>query len=290
MKGLRLLWKKRMEVKSAHSSQQKTCDALEVSDRTLQLPDVPSVHSVSSLAELRPLVESFCEGTWDKTLFAFDIDQTLLKPSADEAQSKAVAQHWAAFKASTPPLSVIQHDLLFSAAVATDEVALMEPEAPLFLEELKEKGASVIALTAGLVGPILDLERFEVFCCEKSRKAGFHFTQILDEEGWELPFPEYRGYRPRYYKGMVFTNGVHVDYTKGDVLQAFLDELKNRGCCPEQVVFVDDARRNILTVHERLGKMKHLCCEYTRYKENDRTVTEEAFLRYWKGLLKRIQA
>lgn len=269
--------------------QKTACDALEVSDRNLQLPNSPSICSGKSLAALQPFIEAFCEDAWEKTLFVFDIDQTLLKPRADEAQSKAIAQHWAAFKASTPPLSTKQHDMLFSAAVATQEISLMEPTAPGFLENLKRKGARVMALTASQVGRVLDCERFEIFRHEQCQAFGFHFSRILDEDERELPLPKMQGRPPYYYKGAVFCNGLHVEYTKGDVLRTFLNVMKEQGHSPERVVFVDDARRNILSVHESLSNFKHLCCEYTCYQDNKTSVSEEAFLRYWKGLLRKVQ-
>lgn len=279
-----------METKSAGPSfKEESCDAIEVTDRNLELPHSAHICSAPSFAELKPFVDVFCKDAWDKTLFVFDIDQTLLRPRAKEAQGRAIAEHWNAFKAEIPPLSPDQHDRLFNAAVATNEVVLMEPEAPAFLDELKKKGGQVIALTASRSGKVLEHERFEVFRHEQCRRLGLHFTQIWSEDDRELPLAECPGDGPRYYKGAIFCNGLHIGYTKGDVLRLFLDLLEKQGSLPERVVFVDDARRNILAVHDSLAGVEHLCCEYTRYQSDASSVTREDFVRYWKKLWAQVQ-
>lgn len=277
---------------SAKGSQ--ICDAIEVADRLLQLPDSPSVCSAASLAELQPCLEVFCQGAWEKTLFVLDIDQTLLSPLLEEASSQAIAQHWSAFKETIPPLSVTQHELLFNAAIATEEVAPMEPEAPAFFQRLQAQGAAVIALTATLTGPLFEHPRFEAFRHKQCQALGYAFTPLLDEEDVALPFPEHNAQRPRYYKGIVFCNGAHTDYTKGDILCSFLDLLPSRSkrWPPDRVVFLDDTRRHILSVHQSLEArgLPHLCCEYTRHQAKTISVSEEAFECYWGALWRKIEA
>lgn len=252
------------------------------------------VEQAATLDEFLPKVAEFVGEDWKNTWFVFDLDETLVRPKKPVFTFAAIQMHWHRFmEALTPrlnrPLTPEEDEALGNAAVVDTELEFVEPGTEAMLQDLRQKGSTVLALTATLSGVLPPHPCFAETRAKQCRQQGLTFEPLMDD--FEIPqLAPFRGSYPRYHDGILFANGALEGSTKGQVLCEFLKHWDRPH--PKKLVFLDDTARHVVSIKEELAAydptVEVLSVEYTNKKHHKVDVPVEEFLETWLKVFERI--
>lgn len=178
-----------------------------------------------------------------KTLVLFDVDDTL------------VTQPDFITKACYFP--AIKWELLYSYVWANYPRVLIEQQVVDIINNLKKKGAYVLALTHMESGSFGVVESIPKWRYKRLKQNGITFSANFRNMIFEN-FPMYEDSKPLLYKGILFAN----KQDKGSVLEAFL---KRTGLKPSRILFFDDLIENLQSV-SKVCKKRRISCLLFNYR------------------------
>ncbi len=193
-------------------------------------------------------------------LCLFDVDMTLTQPAHPAAYVPNLKEHLAIYRAIQARYPKLDTCLTFCFNFLLPQ-RLTDNDILSVLASLKMR---TIAFTATVTGDFLGT-RMEVRRYEDLKRLGLSFENAFPQSKIILnACPQYRGYYPTYYKGILFSNSERGNTTKGTVLCAFL----NAVCyTPKCVVLVDDRPQNHFDVQTALSQnfpeTKYIGIEFT---------------------------
>lgn len=246
-----------------------------------------------NVLELREMLAKFSPSI-EETFFVFDIDRTLVKTKEPASSNSAIYTYMDFLKSLESKLSKEQTEEMYNLSVGNSEIQFMDEETLPFVNDLKQKNANMIVLTATLSGKVQEQERFEVFRVKAFNELGLNLqTNLFGENDFVLEeFAPFRGNRPVFYNGFAFSNGIRSKNHKGDVLLGLLDRMSFK---PKKIVFVDDRLQNCKDVMKSLTEHKPdidvLSVEYEqdKYETSIVDIDEYYFKNYWLNLAKKIE-
>lgn len=143
----------------------------------------------------------------------------------------------------------------FDVQIQNRTSALLDTELPKILSDLQKKQVPVIALTHTRTGTFGVIPSMEEWRFNAVNQLGFSFS--FDEKNHAFLLQQMPTPYPSFFKGIILS--AHHD--KGPVLLAFLKQMGNT---PLRILFFDDLKRNIDSVHKTLGKITQVHCFHVR--------------------------
>jgi hypothetical protein len=224
----------------------------------------------------------------DQCLLAFDIDLTLTHPQHPAVCMLNMKKYSTVLEQITADLTSEQSDVMFNLSVMAAPLETVENDTTEIIRSLQQQGTKVIALTAGLVGAIRNVNNMEQWRFAQLKQLGLDFSQsFIDLQ--DITFtklPNYRGNHPRFYKGILLANGGKGQSSKAATLIAFLNRVY---FTPKLIVLVDD-RRKILNevaviLKEYNKEITFIGIEYTASSTYSLGEIEfEVFKNFWQNL------
>lgn len=225
-----------------------------------------------------------------KTLALFDVDMVLLQPKDPAFQLKNMKRFRSIVKKILEEVPKEKQMLFLSWITVRSDMMLVDPEIPLYLQQLMDQDVPVMALTANLTGELGRISNMEKWRVENLRSLGIDFSKAAP---YSIPLqfndlPTYRGYYCSYLEGVLFSNGSNV--TKGDLLCSFFEK---SGFIPEKVIFVDDREENLRDVEmallNRNSSTEFLGIHFLGAEQFPSSeLSEEEFTASWTRLLKEV--
>jgi hypothetical protein len=127
---------------------------------------------------------------------------------------------------------------------------LVDNQTPNLIRTLQNKNIKVIALTMCLAGQYFFIPQLEINRLQELKTFGFDFKQAFPHlNRYEFHQLSHKNRHPLYQDGVLFTAG----YDKGNVLLAFLKKIAWK---PSRIIFVDNKKKNILSVMSAAEKLK----------------------------------
>lgn len=204
----------------------------------------PCTTQIESYNQILPCIES-----WDKDSYIFfDIDKTIYTSTDFTPRSLRYPLDFK-IKALIAYPSLIYNDVYdkaLSLMFTKAKYMAIEPIIPQLINKLKEKGCTVLVLTAtttGSYGVIKDMEEQRY---QDLKNLGMTFSDKYPRTIFKT-LPKFRGNYPSIYKGMIFCN----EEPKGKALGAFLDYFNVK---PSKIIFFDDHMYNIDSVNNECIK------------------------------------
>ena len=257
----------------------------------LNLSAQAEITSAKTMKEVVSVLKSYKP---EELFVTVDIDMTLIQPDHPAVYYSALRKYIDTYKEIMGKLLPEQKDLISTLLTQTFPQRLVEKETPNLLKKLQENGVKVIALTSSLAGQVDGFrEDMVVRRQEQLEKMGFDFSQsfssLLEDKTFQN-FKEYAGTTPRFYKGVLSTNG-EGDASKGDVLIAFLEAINSH---PKVVVLIDDKKKHLEVMEKKLHaydpSLKFIGIEYEgAYSYAPEKVSKESFQQFWKELAHKVQ-
>lgn len=232
-----------------------------------------NIHVLETILHL----ESHIPQINEETLVLFDVGDVLLVPENALLQGKIKAIREQLRAAYLAPLGQERHKHLWSLVLQGERRQLVEPHTPQVIENLQQKGAKVMALTALQTGPLGTIESMEDWRLGHLRTHGIQFTQVAAPlEYFVLNELVQDDYSPVYKTGALFT----YKHSKGQTLTAFLNRISWKPGC---IVFVDDKREMLDDVAAAAQALSipflgfHYQVAYGLRKPLDEQLTERQF-------------
>jgi len=221
-------------------------------------------------------------------LVVFDVDMVLTHCMHPAFQMPNMREHRFIARDMTKPLSPDERNLFLNLMGVKRGLMLIEDQAPKVITELQKQGIKTIALTGALSGQLAEVKDMVKWRFDSLQNFGIDFSssfpdfqEILFEN-----FPESLRSFPKFYRGILFTNGDAEVTGKGKVLISFLKEVNS---APRQIVFLDDRKDNLRDVEKALSEFDPNV-EFTglHYKGAlaypSEAISEEEFMKEWKKL------
>jgi len=192
---------------------------------------MPKLAPKAAIVAINSIKEADFKTLDQNALVVFDLVDTLLFSDPSDYNPKLKPTN-------DLSVSVSKDDDLTDAALSRYMLKLqrrlVEPEHAQFIRILQHKGIKVIVLSHYLVGSYQEISNLQEWRFHQLHKLGINASSAFAQETIILDsFDSYKGAKPTYYKGILFTN----NYSKGEVLSAFLDKV---ACTPSMVVCIDD--------------------------------------------------
>ena len=219
-------------------------------------------------------------------LVAFDIDLTLIQPDHPAIYDLNLKKHHRAFMKVFSSLSKKEIENIFVRALLSVSHTIVDPDSLEFIQFLRKKQITTIALTAMITGEfegkLIEEHRFDHLT-----SLGFifdtHFTHkihVFDH------LPPNNGTYPAFYNGILFSNGERGESHKGHAIVAFLEKMELDPLC---VVLVDDRPKNLMDVESSLKvynpSIEFIGIEYKGVEENFNVeISQEDFVNFWKNM------
>ncbi len=186
-----------------------------------------------------------------KTLALFDVDLVLVQPSDPAFQMPNIKRFDAIYKRVMKRVPIDKKLLFFSLMTLSSDPILIDSRTPQVLQQLTQRGVSMMALTASLTGSFGKISNMEQWRVDSLRQLGIDFSKtspcsiplLFDE------FIPYRNYYPNYLHGILFVNGI---VPKGD---GFLSFLKKINWLPNKIIFIDDHEYNLKSLENAIQKL-----------------------------------
>lgn len=221
-----------------------------------------------------------------KTWAIFDIDMVLIQPSDPAFQMPNVKRFGPVCKRIVQNLSPEKKRIFLDLMTVSSDPILVDASTPSLLQELRDKGAAVMALTASFTGSFGSIDKMETWRTQHLRRLGIDFSRSAPYAK-SLSFnhlASFRGNFPSYIDGVLFVNGKAV--SKGEAFLAFIEQTQ---LLPERVIFVDDLEENLKSVEEAiqtLGKpIEYHGLHYHGAKEYpSQQISEKEFESRWQAL------
>ena len=196
----------------------------------------------------------------EDVLCLFDLDMTLTQPDHPAAYIPNLKKHLDIYRSIQSRYPKLDTCLTFCFNFLLPQ-RLTDSDILSVLASLKMK---TIAFTATVTGDFLGT-RMEVKRYEDLKRLGLCFEHAFPQSEVILnACPQYRGYYPTYYRGILFSNSERGNTTKGTVLCAFLKAIHYT---PKCVVLVDDRPKNHADVQAALSQIfpetKYIGIEFT---------------------------
>lgn len=191
------------------------------------------------------------------TLILFDCDDTLIVGYDGLAnyhppfffRIRAVLRYPQLFK---------RENLLHYASIMFDQAQrfVIEPAVIKLIDELKQQGCIVLALTSMETGSMGVIKDFPEWRYAMLKGFGIEFSQTFPDVRF-TKLPEYCNTLPALYKGMLCCN----QQIKGKVLAAFLEHFNLK---PSKIIFFDDSKSHLNSVGATCEE-KNIPCELYHY-------------------------
>jgi len=198
-----------------------------------------------------------------ETLVVFDVDEVLilaedsfLHPDSHPYFSKRVNDLFSCVKSPEEKKHI---ENLLSLGFIQPKRFVIESTIVSVIDTLQKKGVKVIALTHSPRGSFGLVESLEEWRIHQLKELGIDFSCSFPSL-FELEITKVSAKNERYplfKKGILFS----VGYSKGDVLKAFLKEIKYK---PKKVIFFDDKKEHVETVVKAM-KEENIVCEGFQY-------------------------
>lgn len=220
------------------------------------------------------VIESKLREIGTKTLVAFDCDAVLID-AVDPILSSTREEDLAIFSRQYAKQMNIEKFFDLQSIVLRDmQVFLVDEKwkdiiANLQSHEQWKSGNRPILVTACQTGKFRAIESYEDLRRIQLNQLGIHFeTSWKNEES--IKFTKFKDKAKSANGVPTFSNGMLLtgDISKGDALNAFLDEVKNR-IAFDKVIFIDDKKINIDSVQKmaQARGMEFVGIEYTGVKK-----------------------
>ena len=207
------------------------------------------------------------------TLVLFDLDYVLITPQdrvlryAGEENNyrsehfKAIFKDFQGKEIALGKDKVPLDEYLISQILAASKVELVSPDMPNFVNELDEK-MTVVGFTANSSGKYGIVQNEAELHLSRLKSLGYHF---IKDNGRLL-----KGDFPECISRVIFTN----KKDKGKVLLGFLEKLNKNY---ENIVFVDDRLKNLISVQNILKDLKinYLGIHYTELKDKNEVLNQD---------------
>lgn len=200
----------------------------------------------------------------EDVLCLFDVDMTLTQPDHPAVYVPNLKKHLDIYRFIQARYPNLDTCLTFCFNFLLPQ-RLTDNDILSVLAALKMK---TIAFTATITGDFLG-ERMEIRRYKDLKQLGLSFEHAFPQSEIILnTCPQYRGYYPTYYKGILFSNSERGNTTKGTVLCAFL---KTVAYTPKCIILVDDRPQNHIDVQTALSQTfpetKYIGIEFTGAKD-----------------------
>ncbi len=218
-------------------------------------PEVKNYHNIKNI-EYYDEADCFFKDASEEDIVLFDVDETLTTSNDFLARG---FQPPLLFKAY---LAIAYFSEIFKQNKAEELYSRIWKQSPRFLvenciknkiDELKNRGCSVLALTAINSGKCGVIENMPVWRYENLKKLGIEFSQNFEDCSYEQ-LKAFRGTYPVLFKGILCCNRC----SKGDVLEAFLKQnssyFKEKNIKP-RITFFDDKYYELLSVGQTCKKL-----------------------------------
>lgn len=240
--------------------------------------------AVNTIEEAKP----YFEGAGEDTLFAFDMDNTLVTPKNPDFRMGAYGYMPAlhAYKHTLPDKLLGQFIAYF--LLAFPEIPVQK-DFPTVVNKLMEEGHKVIVLTASPSTELLNMGPISHLRRNALKNAGYDITKLFkaDEKIIFESLSARHGRHPEFYKGIFLTDGKKY---KAAALHGFLEKAE---FSPKKIIFMDDEMGNVQEINEFMATMlpevEFLGIHYTQIpdaiKSHGITAEKEAaIIKEWKVL------
>lgn len=196
--------------------------------------------NVTQTDQFKIMSEKILSEVRDNSLVIFDVDDVLIVPTDEFNTESPLRQQYKkdlGKKHGTKKVKVILSDFF-----RKRKVKLLDPEMPGFINQLKDKGVPVTALTAWWTGPFGTIERMEDLRFTSFKEMGLCFKEASPfKKDMDFTDRATENGTPKIVNGMILTALV----SKGDILALALDTLKHKYT---KIIFVDDRLKFLQSV------------------------------------------
>jgi hypothetical protein len=179
------------------------------------------------------------------SLVIFDVDEVLIAP----ADAILTPSGWN-YKTDLWP-DLLKNRELFSIVLKTSDFILIDPEVLQFIEKLKKRNISYIALTACRTGSMGQISSFVEWRIQQLDKLGVKFNFFYKNPYIFKHLVGVQENAPVYQNGILFTGDFAKQRnSKGKLLVDFLEHIDWK---PDHVIFFDDRMYNLTALEEELA-------------------------------------
>lgn len=213
-----------------------------------QTPNYYPVQEITSFEQARGQLERCGKNS----LVLFDIDDTLIIAPDYLARKSIDWWLWLRLVIAFPQfLKISNFEDVFSLMWLYAPRILIEPHVVTMINDLKNKGCTVLGLTSMESGSFGIIPSMPVWRADMLKDLGVVFTQRYPNQTYHH-LNVYRYTYPVLFEGILCTN----QQPKGEVLAAFLDAHKLQ---PEEIIFFDDGISNLQSVGHACAKRAISC-------------------------------
>jgi len=182
-----------------------------------------------------------------ESLFLFDIDEVLLTPA--DILLRPAGKTFSGWCKIQPE----KFDHYLSIMLAGTNYILVDKKGPDMIARLSKKGVSVMGFTSCRTGPFGVIQSMEKWRSDQLHAVGIDFRPFFSEEYVFAELVDAKSNPPLFKNGILFCGDFYSSKrsTKGELLGIFLDRMNWR---PEQIVFIDDEKKNLEAVSLELDK------------------------------------
>lgn len=241
--------------------------------------DIKQVHNMDEIFQY------FKEANSD-TLAIFDVDMVLIQPKDPAFQMANMKRFSSICKRIIREIPVEKQMIFLSLMTISTESTLIDLRLPQFLDQLAQKGISLMALTANLTGELGSIKNMENWRVDILRQLNLDFSQRAPYQNKIIfqNLPSYRGNYSTYTNGILFVNGTVC--SKGE---AFITFLQHADVHPKKIIFIDDREENLKSLEESIKQIKkpieyHGIHFLGAINYSSEVITEELFEARWKEL------
>lgn len=241
----------------------------------------PHYSTLSSLTDISQHLTQMDE----ETLVIFDVDMVLTHPKSPAFQLPNIMKYQHYLKEILKPLSPLHHELSFVCAIINSGSCLLDEGFPKFMQQISDKKAKKMALTACHTGPLGEIHSLEEWRFQTLVDLGIDFSCDFSKLPDRIIFDDLTQFReqyPSFHKGILYSNGEMFPPSKGVVLERFLQESDWK---PNKIIFIDDKPSNLLSVKKTADKY-HLDYLGIHFTQAERVavsmIPKETFCAHWE--------
>lgn len=217
-----------------------------------------NVDSIVEILSFDQATEVFEKANQDTFVF-FDVDDTLISSSDAFARGGNFPLLFRVKLFLKHPTVIIPSIWENYYSIMWDQAPrfLIEPEVAITIQELKQKGSKVYALTSIETGAYGVINDFPKWRYDRLKNLGVEFSQDHQNIIFDS-LPSYRSNYPMFHKGILCANQLD----KGLVLKSFIECTET---LPKKIVFFDDSIAALEQV-SRACKEMNIECSLFHYK------------------------
>ncbi|MDB2613912.1 DUF2608 domain-containing protein [Chlamydiales bacterium] len=206
---------------------------------------VSGITSIYSFSDIQPELD----GAGPETLVIFDVDDVLI--TYNDMVLRPCGAHF--LPESWNDIDSKKIPYLMSIMLNEGEIILVDPSTPRLLNNLRDRGVKIIALTAARTGKFGVIEKAEDWRLKILKQFNFDFYKSFPKN--QVIYFSDEGKKENEYS--IFKDGVlflgDEKNTKGALLVQFLDRIQWK---PKKVIFFDDKMSYLISVETALNKAK----------------------------------